>query len=89
MMTNVLAIAAAIAVVISLCGALFVWFHVSLSRFDRVTASDVLDRWEAELAGLSEAERTRARTQPPAEILEALFALPSPRQRLFQLSYDR
>ncbi len=89
MITNILAIAAAVAVMTTLCWALFLWFRVSLSRYDGVTAADVLNRWEAELAELSDVERALAREQPPVEVLEALLTLPSPRQRLFQLTYIR
>jgi len=38
--TIIWAIAAAIAAVTGLCGALYVWFRVSLSRYDGVTAID-------------------------------------------------
>jgi len=48
-----------------------------------------LNRWDAELTELSDVERAQAREQPPVEVLEALLALPSPRQRLFQLTYIR
>ena len=89
MISNVVAIVVSIAVVTSLFGALYVWFEMSLQRFNGVAAKDVLARWDARLAELSLNDREQLRTQPPVEILEAIVALPSPRLRRFQLSYTR
>lgn len=85
-MINVLAALASIAVVACLAGALYGWFKVSLRRFDGVVANDLLTRWDAELAELSEYERDQERAQPPVEVLEAILALPSARPRRFQLN---
>ena len=89
MIVNILAIVAAVAVVISLCMALYLWFRVSLTRFDGAVAREVLSRWDAQLAELSDAEREHQRAHPPIEVLEAIVALPSPWSRRFQLSYAR
>ncbi len=89
MIVNILAIVAAVAVVISLCMALYLWFRVSLTRFDGAVAREVLSRWDAQLAELSDAEREHQRAHPPVEVLEAIVALPSPWSRRFQLSYAR
>ena len=89
MIVNILAIVAAVAVVISLCMALYLWFRVSLTRFDGAVAREVLSRWDAQLAELSHAEREHQRGHPPVEVLEAIVALPSPWSRRFQLSYAR
>ena len=89
MIVNILAIVAALAVVISLCMALYLWFRVSLTRFDGALAREVLSRWDAQLAELSDAEREHQRAHPPVEVLEAIVALPSPWSRRFQLSYAR
>jgi hypothetical protein len=85
-MINVLAAMAALAVVAVLSVALYGWFRLSLHRFDSAVAKDVLTRWDAELAELAEGEREHVRTQPPVEILEAIWALPSARQRRVQLT---
>jgi hypothetical protein len=78
-MVNVLAAMAALAVLVGLSGALFGWFMLSLRRFDGVVAADVLSRWDAQLAELSEFERDQERAHPPVEVLEAILALPSAR----------
>ena len=80
-MIDVLAVLAAIAVVAGLGFALYGWFTLSLHRFHVVTAKDVLSRWDAELAQLSEHDREQQRMQPPVGVLEAFVALPSPRSR--------
>jgi hypothetical protein len=69
--------------------ALYLWFRVSLTRFDGAVAREVLSRWDAQLAELSDAEREHQRAHPPIEVLEAIVALPSPWSRRFQLSYAR
>ena len=89
MISNVVAIVVSIALVVSLFGALYAWYEASLRRFNGVVAKDVLASWDARLAQLSPYDREELRTQPPVEVLEATFALPSPRQRRFQLSYTQ
>jgi hypothetical protein len=86
MINDVVAVVASIAVVTSLFGALYVWFGVSLRRFNGAVAKDVLARWDARLAELSPDDREQVRTQPPVEVLEAIVALPSPQLQRFQLS---
>lgn len=88
-MINVLAAMAAIAVVVGLSAVLYGWFKLSLKRFDGVVARDLLTRWDTELAELSQDAQERERAQPPVEVLEAILALPSPRQWRVQLSYAR
>jgi hypothetical protein len=80
MIVDVVAVVVSIAVVASLSGALYAWFVVSLRRFDGVVAKGVLASWEAHLAQLPPSDREAASAQPPVEVLEATFALPSPRQ---------
>ena len=75
--------------VAGLCWALYGWFKVSLDRFNSVVAKDVLAAWDARLAKLSADDREQLRAQPPAEVLEAIVALPSPRLKRFRLSYSR
>lgn len=89
MISNVVAIVVSIALVVSLFGALYAWYEASLRRFNCVVAKDVLASWDARLAQLPPYDREELRTQPPVEVLEATFALPSPRQRRFQLSYTQ
>jgi hypothetical protein len=86
MITYVLAALASLAVVTGLSAALFAWFQLSLRRFHAVVARDVLARWDAQLAELSEYDRDRQRAQPPVEVLESILDLPSRRPRQFQLS---
>lgn len=83
------AIVAALAVVVGLSGVLYAWFRVSLDRFDSVAAKDMLSRWDAQLAELSESDREVARAHPPVEVLEAVLALPSPWSQRIQLTYSR
>jgi len=85
-MIFLLAPLASIAVVAGLGMALYGWFKVSLYRFHGVVANDVLSRWDAQLAELSELERDQERAQPPVEVLDAIWALPSARPRRFQLN---
>ena len=89
MISNVVAIVLSISVVISLFGALYVWFEASLRRFNGVVAKDVPASWDARLAQLPPHDREELRMQPPVEVLEATVALPSPRQRRLELSYTR
>ena len=89
MISNVVSIVVSIALVVSLFGALYAWYEASLRRFNGVVAKDVLASWDARLAQVPPYDREELRTQPPVEVLEATFALPSPRQRRFQLSYTR
>jgi hypothetical protein len=89
MITNILAVLAALGVVASLCVLLYGWFTVSFDRFQGLTAQDVLARWDAHLAQLPESDRERERAQPPVEVLRALFDLPSRGSRRIQLSYAR
>ena len=83
MISNLVAVVASIAVVTSLFGALYAWFEASARRFNGAVAKDVLTSWDAQLAQLPPHEREELRTQPPVEVLEATFALPSPRARRF------
>ena len=89
MLTGIAAVLASIAVVAGLCWALHGWFKLSIHRFNRMVAKDVLAAWDAKLAKLSADDRERLRAQPPVAVLEALVDLPSPRARRFQLSYIR
>lgn len=89
MIINILATLAALGVVTSLSVVLYTWFTVSLARAHGAAAKDVLQRWDSELAELSDTERERQRFEPPVEVLEAAMALPSPRQWRGQVSYAR
>ncbi len=85
MITDAAAVVASIAVVAGLCWALYGWFNVSLDRFNGVVAKDMLAGWDAQLATLSEHDREELRAEPPAEVLEAMLALPSARPWRFQV----
>ena len=80
-MIYVLAALASVGVAAGLSAALYGWFKLSLHRFHVVVARDLLSRWDAQLAELSEHERDQQRLRPPLEVLEAVVALPSPRLR--------
>jgi hypothetical protein len=86
MIVDVLATAMSIAVVFGLGAALYGWFSLSLRRFHGVVARDVLNRWDAQVAELSERDREHVRAHPPTEVLDAILALPARRPRRFQLS---
>ncbi len=86
MIVNVLAVLASLAILCGLTVALFTWFQLSLRRFYAVVAQDVLTRWDAHMAELSEYDREEQRAQPPVEVLEAILALPSRPPRRFQPS---
>jgi hypothetical protein len=87
MLTDIAAVVASIGVVAGLCWALHGWFRLSINRFNRLAAKDVLAAWDAKLAKLSADDRERVRMQPPVAVLEARLAMPSQRSRRFQLSY--
>jgi hypothetical protein len=87
MLTDIAAVVASIGVVAGLCWALHGWFRLSINRFNRLAAKDVLAAWDAKLAKLSADDRERVRMQPPFAVLEARLAMPSQRSRRFQLSY--
>src|ERR1700754_3750409 len=89
MLTDIAAVVTSIAVVAGLGWALHGWFTLSIGRFNRVAAKDVLAAWDAKLAKLPADDRERLRAQPPAAVLEALVGLPSARVARFQLSYRR
>ena len=86
MIIGITAVAASIAVLAGLCWALYGWFTMSLNRFNSFVAADVLAAWDSELSKLSADEREELRSQPPAEVLEAILALPSPRPWRLQAS---
>jgi hypothetical protein len=44
---------------------------------------DLLAEWDLRLALVSPDERDHLRSRPPVEVLEAIFAMPSPRERRF------
>jgi hypothetical protein len=88
-MIYVLATLASLAVVASLSAALYGWFKLSLHRFHVATARDLLTRWDAQLAELPADERDEQRRQAPVEVLDAILDLPSPRPRLFQLTFTK
>ena len=89
MLTDIAAVVASIALLAGLCWVLHGWFRLSINRFNSVAAKDVLAAWDAKLAKLSPDDRERLRVQPPAAVLEALVALPSPRAGRFQMTYIR
>lgn len=86
MIIYLLAILASLAVVSSLWVALYAWFMLSLQRFHRVVAQDVLTQWDAQMAELREYDREQQRAHPPVEVLEAILALPSRQSWRFQVS---
>lgn len=81
-----LAALASLGVGLGLGLALYAWFTLSLRRFHAVVARDVLSRWDARLAELSEFERDEQRADPPVGVMEAVLALPARRPRRSQPS---
>ncbi|WP_396909224.1 hypothetical protein [Mycolicibacterium sp.] len=78
MMIVVVAAMVSIAVAVGLFVALHAWYSLTWQRYHGVVARDVLNRWEAQMAELSAADREQQRRYPPVEVMEATFALPSP-----------
>lgn len=87
MMLDVLAVLASLGVAAVLPVMLYGWFALSLRRFHGVVARDVLARWDAQMAELSEFDRAGHRADPPVDVLEAVLALPSHRRRRMHLSW--
>ena len=85
MIIDVLAVLASVGVVVGLTAVLYAWFVLSLRRFYGVVAREVLARWDARLADLSESDRARLQANPPIEVLDALLDLPARRPRRIQL----
>jgi hypothetical protein len=71
---NVVAIAAVIGILI---GAYVYTCRLLIKEMDK----DLLADWDLRLALVSPDERDHLRSRPPAEVLEAIFAMPSPRER--------
>lgn len=64
----------AVAVLAATFALLAVLFRAQARRFDRLVATDLLDRWAAHL-------RRHPQAVPPAEVLAAMVALPGPAAR--------
>ena len=71
---NVVAIAAVIGILI---GAYVYTCRLLSKEIDK----DVLAEWDLRLARVSPDERDHLRSRPPVDVLEAIFAMPSPRER--------
>lgn len=73
---NVVAIAAVIGILIG--------FYVYTCRLlFKEMDKDLLAKWDLRLALVSPDERDHLRSHPPVEVLDAIFAMPSPRKRRF------
>jgi hypothetical protein len=74
LVANVVAIAA----VIGLIAGVYVYTcRLLIKEIDK----DLLEDWDRRLALVSPDERDQLRSRPPVEVLEAIFAMPSPRER--------
>jgi len=71
---NVVAIAAVIGI---LTGAYVYTGRLLIKEIDKHLLAD----WDRRLALVSPDERDHLRSRPPVEVLEAIFAMPSPRER--------
>jgi hypothetical protein len=71
---NVVAIAAVIGI---LTGAYVYTCRLLFKEIDK----DLLADWDRRLTLVSSDERDHLRSRPPVEVLEAIFAMPSPRER--------
>jgi len=68
----------AIAAVIGLLAGVYVYtFRLLIKEIDK----DLLAGWDRSLTLVSPDERDQLRSRPPLEVLEAIFAMPSPRER--------
>ena len=68
----------AIAAVIGLLGGVYVYTcRLLIKEIDK----DLLTDWDRRLALVSPDERDDLRSRPPVDVLEAIFAMPSPRER--------
>jgi hypothetical protein len=77
MVRDVLVAVAAVAAVFGgAFGLLAVVFRAQVRRYDRTVAVERLDDWAAQQELLEKSARERA--VPPAEILDAMAALPAP-----------
>jgi hypothetical protein len=74
LVANVVAIAAVIGL---LAGAYVYTCRLLIKEIDK----DLLADWDRRLALVSPDERDQLRSRPPLEVLEAIFAMPSPRER--------
>jgi len=79
-------IAALIGVVVGFYACCMLYVHRLLLSEER---KQDLDAWERRLTLASFDEREYLRAHPPIEVLEAIFALPSPRQRRFSMTIHR
>jgi len=62
--------------------------RAQVRRFNATVAAERLDRWEQHLERLEPAERERARSAPPAAVLDALMYLPSRGGSAFFTGWD-
>ncbi len=78
MVSTLVANVMAIAAVIGLLAGVYVYTcRLLIKEIDK----DLLAAWDRRLALVSPDERDDLRSRPPAEVLEAIFAMPSPRER--------
>jgi hypothetical protein len=76
--TTLVANVVAIAAVIGLIAGVYVYTcRLLIKEIDK----DLLEDWDRRLALVSPDERDQLRSRPPVEVLEAIFAMPSPRER--------
>ena len=59
-------------------GLLAVVIRAQVRRYNRTVATDLLDDWRARLELLDEDQRRTALAHPPANVVAAMVALPSP-----------
>ena len=78
MVSTLVANVAAIAAVIGLIAGVYVYTcRLLITEIDK----DLLEDWDRRLALVSPDERDHLRSHPPADVLEAIFAMPSPREQ--------
>jgi len=73
---NVVAIAAVIGILV---GAYAYTCRLLVKEMDK----DLLAEWDLRLALVSPNERDHLQSRPPVEVLDAIFAMPSPRKQRF------
>ena len=77
---------AALIVVVGFYACCMLYVHRLLLSEER---KEDLAEWERRLTLASPDERDYLRAHPPIEVLEAIFAVPSPRQRWFSMTIHR
>lgn len=90
MPANILLSIAGVAAVIGIFVGFYACSYAYMRRWlSSEAVKDVLAQWDRQLSLVPPEEREDLLAQPPVEVVEAIFALPSFRQRRFPLRIAR